>query len=130
MNTSASSLADAVPEFAKTFTGQLIRPTDPTYEDVRRIHNGLVDKRPALIARCAGESDLEIVYGGRTIHGECSGVAATHEIGEHGRKAALDDVAAHSPQDRLARRARLNQRVDRSPERIRRLEEIGFEWRG
>src|SRR5882672_3064759 len=58
MNTSASSLADAVPEFAKTFTGQLIRPTDPTYEDVRRIHNGLVDKRPALIARCRGVADI------------------------------------------------------------------------
>ena len=58
MNTSASSLVDAVPEFAKTFTGQLIRPTDPTYEDVRRIHNGLVDKRPALIARCRGVADI------------------------------------------------------------------------
>src|SRR6266487_257501 len=58
MNTSASSLADAVPEFAKTFTGQLISPTDPTYEDVRRIHNGLVDKRPALIARCRGVADI------------------------------------------------------------------------
>jgi FAD/FMN-containing dehydrogenase len=58
MNTSALSLTDAVPELAKTFTGQLIRTTDPTYEDVRRVHNGLVDKRPALIARCRGVADI------------------------------------------------------------------------
>ena len=58
MNTSVSSLADAVSELAKTFTGQLIRPTDPPYDDVRRVHNGLVDKRPALIARCRGVADI------------------------------------------------------------------------
>ncbi|HXJ84149.1 MAG TPA: hypothetical protein VMS64_36375 [Candidatus Methylomirabilis sp.] len=58
MNTSATSLADAVPELAKTFTGQLIKPTDPAYDDARRIHNGLVDKRPALIARCRGVADI------------------------------------------------------------------------
>src|SRR5262245_52512104 len=58
MNSSATSLADAVPELAKTFTGQLIRPADPTYEELRRLHNGLVDKRPALIARCRGVADI------------------------------------------------------------------------
>ena len=56
--TSASSLADAVTELAKTFTGQLLRPTDPGYEDVRKVHNGLIDKRPALITRCRGVADI------------------------------------------------------------------------
>src|SRR5207302_10410982 len=28
------------------------------YEEARRVHNGLVDKRPALIARCAGMADI------------------------------------------------------------------------
>jgi FAD/FMN-containing dehydrogenase len=55
---SAYSMADAVTELAKTFAGQLLRPTDPGYEDVRKVHNGLVDKRPALIARCRGVADL------------------------------------------------------------------------
>jgi FAD/FMN-containing dehydrogenase len=55
---SASSLADAVTELAKTFAGQLLQPTDPGYEDVRKVHNGLVDRRPALIARCRGVADL------------------------------------------------------------------------
>ena len=56
--TSASSLADAVTELAKTFTGQILRPTDPGYEDVRKVHNGLIDKRPALITRCRGVADI------------------------------------------------------------------------
>jgi FAD/FMN-containing dehydrogenase len=32
--------------------GEVLRPGDAGYEDARRAHNGLVDKRPALIARC------------------------------------------------------------------------------
>src|SRR5205814_1835842 len=31
---------------------------NPGYDDVRRVHNGLIDKRPALIARCAGTADV------------------------------------------------------------------------
>lgn len=55
---SASSLANAVAELAKTFAGQLLQPTDPGYEEARRVHNGLVDRRPALIARCRGVADV------------------------------------------------------------------------
>jgi FAD/FMN-containing dehydrogenase len=40
------------------FSGQLLRPEDGGYEEARRIHNGLVDKRPALIARCLGTADV------------------------------------------------------------------------
>ncbi|HEX6348949.1 MAG TPA: FAD-binding oxidoreductase [Candidatus Dormibacteraeota bacterium] len=39
------------------FDGVLIRPEDPAYEDARRIWNGAIDRRPALIARCAGAED-------------------------------------------------------------------------
>ena len=28
------------------------------YEEVRKIHNGLIDRRPALIARCTGVADV------------------------------------------------------------------------
>ena len=38
--------------------GQLLRPADAGYEEARRVHNGLVDKRPALIARCRGVADV------------------------------------------------------------------------
>lgn len=56
--TSARSVADAAAELASTFTGQLLRPADAGYEDARKVHNGLVDKRPALIARCRGVADV------------------------------------------------------------------------
>ena len=66
---SASSFADAVTELAKTFGGQLLQPTDPGYEDARRVHNGLVDKRPALIARCRGLADIaDAVHVARTLN--------------------------------------------------------------
>jgi FAD/FMN-containing dehydrogenase len=48
----------AVDAFAATLQGQLLRPDDNGYDAARRVWNGMVDKRPALIARCAGESDV------------------------------------------------------------------------
>lgn len=40
------------------FTGALLAPEHAGYEQARQVHNGLVDKRPALIARCAGTADV------------------------------------------------------------------------
>ena len=40
------------------FAGDLIGPDHPAYERARRVHNGLIDRRPALIARCAGPADV------------------------------------------------------------------------
>lgn len=37
---------------------ELLRPNDPGYDDARRIHNGLIDKRPAMIARCRTTADV------------------------------------------------------------------------
>ena len=45
-------------DLAGRFNGQLLRPTDPEYDEARRVHNGLIDKRPALIARCRGAADI------------------------------------------------------------------------
>ena len=55
---SARSSNDSIIELRKTFTGQLLRPNDPGYEEARKVHNGLIDKRPALIARCRGVADV------------------------------------------------------------------------
>lgn len=38
--------------------GELIRRGDPRYESARKVFNGMVDKRPALIVRCAGVADI------------------------------------------------------------------------
>src|SRR5262249_34783136 len=56
--TSVPSLADAAGKLANNFTGLLLKPADPGYEEARRVHNGLIDKRPALIARCRGTADV------------------------------------------------------------------------
>ncbi len=43
---------------AQTFSGHLLHPGDAGYDEARRVHNGLIDKRPALIARCHGAADV------------------------------------------------------------------------
>src|SRR5258708_9858579 len=45
-------------EVRASFTGELIGPADPAYEQTRRVHNGLTNKRPALIARCRTVPDI------------------------------------------------------------------------
>jgi FAD/FMN-containing dehydrogenase len=40
------------------FSGQLLGPGDDGYDEARRVHNALIDKRPALIARCLGTADV------------------------------------------------------------------------
>jgi FAD/FMN-containing dehydrogenase len=41
-----------------TFSGTVLQPGDDGYDDARSIHNGLIDRRPALIARCDGTADI------------------------------------------------------------------------
>jgi len=38
--------------------GELVRPTDSGYDEARAIFNAMIDRRPALIARCAGVADV------------------------------------------------------------------------
>ena len=45
-------------ELAQALRGELIRPGDPTYDEARSIWNGAHDKKPALIIRCHGVSDV------------------------------------------------------------------------
>ncbi len=43
---------------AANLRGRVFRPEDEGYDSARRVFNGMVDKRPALIARCAGVADV------------------------------------------------------------------------
>jgi len=54
----APALYDRINELAPEFGGLFLQPHDDGYEAARRVHNGLVDKRPALIARCSGVADI------------------------------------------------------------------------
>jgi hypothetical protein len=48
----------AVQEFAANLRGELVRPEDEGYDTTRAVFNGMIDKRPAMIVRCAGTSDV------------------------------------------------------------------------
>jgi FAD/FMN-containing dehydrogenase len=48
----------ALRELSASIGGDLVRPGDASYDEHRRIWNGSIDRRPALIARCAGVADV------------------------------------------------------------------------
>lgn len=48
----------AVRDLSTSFSGRLLLPGDTGYDDARRIHNGLIDKKPAAIAQCRGTADI------------------------------------------------------------------------
>jgi FAD/FMN-containing dehydrogenase len=52
------SLYAAVSELAGRFSGQLLQATDAGYDEARKVHNGLINKHPLLIARCHGVADV------------------------------------------------------------------------
>ncbi|HJT99645.1 MAG TPA: FAD-binding oxidoreductase [Actinomycetes bacterium] len=45
-------------ELEATLRGQLVRPTDPDYDQARAVWNAAHDRRPALIVRCAAAADV------------------------------------------------------------------------
>lgn len=49
----------AVSELAGELNGTLYLPTDDGYDSVRRVWNGMIDKKPAIVAQCASVSDLQ-----------------------------------------------------------------------
>jgi len=66
---------------ATAFTGHLLKPTDAGYDEARRVHNGLVDKHPALIARCAGTADIaDAVKLARTLNLEVAVRGGGHNV--------------------------------------------------
>src|SRR5262249_15446864 len=48
----------AIEAFRQGFAGRAILPQDEGYETARQIWNANIDKRPGLIARCAGTADV------------------------------------------------------------------------
>src|SRR5688572_8600826 len=43
---------------APTLTGTILRPGADGYDDARKVFNGMIDRRPAFIARCASTEDV------------------------------------------------------------------------
>jgi hypothetical protein len=55
---SSAMTAASVLELEAAFSGQQFRPGDDGYDGARSIYNAMIDKRPALIARCSGVADV------------------------------------------------------------------------
>jgi FAD/FMN-containing dehydrogenase len=51
--------ATVVKEFSASVRGRVITESDPEYEQARRIWNPMIDRRPALIVRCSGATDIQ-----------------------------------------------------------------------
>ena len=98
-----------VRQLADGFAGQLIRPSDDGYDEARRLWNRMIDRRPALVARCAdaedarravvfaSEHDLPISVrgGGHNVSGSAlvdGGVVVDHSL----RRAVRVDPAART----------------------------------
>lgn len=50
--------APVIQQFKATLRGHLLQPNDAEYDSARRVYNGMIDKRPALIARCRDVADV------------------------------------------------------------------------
>ena len=45
-------------KFNETLRGNLIQPTDSNFDEVRKVYNGMIDRHPAMIAKCADVADV------------------------------------------------------------------------
>jgi FAD/FMN-containing dehydrogenase len=45
-------------KFKASLAGNLIQAGDPDYEEARKVYNGMIDRRPRLIVRCADVADV------------------------------------------------------------------------
>ena len=59
----------ALAKLRSNFAGTVLQPADADYDNVRALHNGLIDKRPAVIARCLNEADIAAAIAFAREHG-------------------------------------------------------------
>jgi FAD/FMN-containing dehydrogenase len=53
-----NSLADAARTELSGLQDAIVGPGDPGYDEARAVHNGMIDRRPAAIVRCASPDDV------------------------------------------------------------------------
>src|SRR5258707_692165 len=62
--TVTSAISDtAFRSLEQSLTGSLIRPSDAAYDSARAVWNGMIDRKPAVIVRCAETSDVARAIG-------------------------------------------------------------------
>ena len=50
--------SEAIEQFRSQLRGKLIGPADIEYDEARQVHNGMIDRHPALIAQCRDAADV------------------------------------------------------------------------
>jgi FAD/FMN-containing dehydrogenase len=58
MATTAGIGSERLDALRRAFSGSILEPGDDAYDAARCVHNGLIDRRPALIARCRNTADV------------------------------------------------------------------------
>lgn len=83
---SSVELTDAaIGDIRDGFRGALLRPGDDGYEAARLVWNGMIDRRPALIARCTGTADVAAAVRFARAHGlEIAVRGGGHSVAGHG----------------------------------------------
>jgi len=51
-------IQQAISEFRGQFRGTVIEPEEAAYEQARKVYNGMIDRRPRLIAKCTDVGDV------------------------------------------------------------------------
>jgi FAD/FMN-containing dehydrogenase len=64
----SSTPAQAARSELSGINGELIGPEDPGYDQARAVYNAMIDRRPALVARCADADAVARVIGFARVH--------------------------------------------------------------
>ena len=76
------SLQDSIVEFRSQFRGAVIEPEDAAYDAERKVYNGMIDRKPRLIAKCADVADvITAVRAARTMGLTASICGGRHNAG-------------------------------------------------
>jgi FAD/FMN-containing dehydrogenase len=82
MSSKTSFDTEQLEALAGSVSGTVLRPGDAGYEDARRVHNGLIDRRPAVIVRCRSAADVAAtVRFARAAGAEISVRGGGHNVG-------------------------------------------------
>lgn len=63
------AVAESLAELRGSLAGAVVVPGDSEYDSARRSFNALVDRRPAVIVRCAGPADVATAFDFARVHG-------------------------------------------------------------
>ena len=49
---------DTIEAFASRLRGEIVLPSDPTYDDSRKVYNAMINKHPGMIVKCRDVADV------------------------------------------------------------------------